>query len=189
VTGKQSERHRATSPAIFSCQRTVAWPLHKPWAPSDTGKRGLLVWTENIHTPSGASICFPLLGQSERYKNPSRSTTTTILPPPISLLFRSSILLHPFIYLCRPALSSSTHFQPLSQPVMVASTRPKNKLAHPAAPVMTETAKRKAGIKTNRRPKKPTKDETIRLLQAQIAALENPHEESFSKEPLVCVKP
>jgi len=69
---------------------------------------------------------------------------------------------------------------------MVASTRPKNKLAHPAAPVMTEAAKQKAGIKAKRRSKKPTKDKTIRELQARIAAFENPHEETFSKEPLVC---
>ena len=69
---------------------------------------------------------------------------------------------------------------------MVASTRAKNKLAHPAAPVMTETAKRKAGIKMKRRSKKMTKDDTIRELQAQLAALQNPNEASFSKEPLVC---
>ena len=69
---------------------------------------------------------------------------------------------------------------------MVASTRLKNKHAHPAAPVMSEAAKRKAGVKTTQRPKKPTKDETIRELQARISALENPHEETFSKEPLVC---
>jgi hypothetical protein len=71
---------------------------------------------------------------------------------------------------------------------MVASTRAKNKHTHPAAPVMTEAAKKKAGIKTNRRQKRVTKDETIRLLQAQIAALENPNEESFLKEPLVSVE-
>lgn len=70
---------------------------------------------------------------------------------------------------------------------MVASTRAKNKLTHPATPVMTEAAKQKAGIKTKRRPKRATKDETIRELQARIAALENPEEETFSKEPLVCI--
>ena len=68
---------------------------------------------------------------------------------------------------------------------MVASTRPKNKLAHPAAPVMTEAAKQKAGIKTKRRPKRVTKDATIQELQARINALENPGEETCSKEPLV----
>lgn len=68
---------------------------------------------------------------------------------------------------------------------MVASTRLKNKLAHPAAPVMTAAAKEKAGIKIRRRPKKVTKDETIRELQARINALENPSEETYSKEPLV----
>lgn len=70
---------------------------------------------------------------------------------------------------------------------MVASTRPKNKLTHPAAPVMTEAAKQKAGIKAKRRPKKATKDEPIRELQARIDALENPGEEAYSKEPLVRV--
>lgn len=67
----------------------------------------------------------------------------------------------------------------------MVSTRTKNKLAHPAAPVMTEAAKRKAGIKTKRRPKGPTKDETIRELQAQIAALKSTGEETFSKDPVV----
>ena len=69
---------------------------------------------------------------------------------------------------------------------MVASTRAKNKLAHPAAPVMTEAAKQKAGIKAKRRSNRgPTKDEKIRALEAKLDALENPHQGSFSKEPLV----
>jgi hypothetical protein len=68
---------------------------------------------------------------------------------------------------------------------MVASTRAKNKNKHPAAPVMTEAAKRKAGIKAKQQPKKKTKDQTIRELRAQIAFLKNPEEESYSKEPLV----
>ena len=88
-----------------------------------------------------------------------------------------------FIYSC-----SETHQLTLSpftsDPTMV-STRPKNKDAHPAAPVMTKAAKQKAGIKTKQRTKKVTKDETIRVLQARLAALENPDGESFSQEPLV----
>ena len=68
---------------------------------------------------------------------------------------------------------------------MVAATRKKNKTTHPAAPVMSEAAKQKAGIPTKRRQKKVTKDETIRELQARIAALETPGGEPFSKEPLV----
>ena len=70
---------------------------------------------------------------------------------------------------------------------MVVSTRTKNKLTHPAAPVMTDAAKRKAGIKikTKSHPKRMTKDQTIKELQARINALENPDEEPFSKEPLV----
>jgi len=70
---------------------------------------------------------------------------------------------------------------------MVASTRNKNKLAHPAAPVMTAAAKQKAGIKTKPRPKRVTKDQMIRELNARIAALENPDEKQFSKDPLVCI--
>lgn len=67
----------------------------------------------------------------------------------------------------------------------MVSTRQKNKKAHPAAPVMTEAAKEKAGIPTKRRAKRVTKDDTIRELQARIAALETPGGEPFSKEPLV----
>ena len=67
----------------------------------------------------------------------------------------------------------------------MVNTRIKNKVAHPAAPVMTKAAKEKAGIQP-KRPKRLTKAETIRQLQARIAALENPNEESPSQEPLVC---
>ena len=69
---------------------------------------------------------------------------------------------------------------------LMVSTCTKNKLVHPAAPIMTKAAKQKAGIKTKHHPKKTTKDETIHELQAQITTLKNPREESFSKEPLVC---
>ena len=99
---------------------------------------------------------------------------------PLSLL---SISFHSLIYLCSSALS--TCFQLSSYPTMVATTRPKNKLKHPAAPVMTPVAKEKAGIKTKRCPKKVTKDETIWELLARLAALENPTDEPFSKDPLV----
>ena len=99
---------------------------------------------------------------------------------PLSLL---AISFHSLIYLCSSALS--TRFQLSSYPTMVATTRPKNKLKHPAAPVMTPAEKEKAGIKTKRRPKKVTKDETIRELLARLAALENPIDEPFSKDPLV----
>jgi hypothetical protein len=67
----------------------------------------------------------------------------------------------------------------------MVDTRPKNKQARPASVMMTNAAKRRAGIKTNAQPKKTTKDETIRQLQAHIAALEDPSEDSPSKEPLV----
>ena len=68
---------------------------------------------------------------------------------------------------------------------MGSTTRTKNKLAHPATPVMTKAAMEKAGIKVKRHAKRVTKDDTIRELQAKLAALENPGEEPFSKEPLV----
>lgn len=67
----------------------------------------------------------------------------------------------------------------------MVSTRAKNQNAHPAAPLMTEAAKQKAGINSKRRLKKVTKAQTIRELQARLSALENPGEELFSKEPLV----
>ena len=70
----------------------------------------------------------------------------------------------------------------------MVSTRAKNQHQHPAAPVMTKAAKVKAGIiNPKKRPKKTTKDETIRELQARLAALEDPDGEPFSKEPLVRV--
>ena len=67
----------------------------------------------------------------------------------------------------------------------MVSTHPKNKTTHPAAPVMTPAAKRKAGIKVKLLAKRVTKDQTIWELQARITSLKNPHEEAFSKEPLV----
>jgi len=69
----------------------------------------------------------------------------------------------------------------------MAGTRSNNKNKHPAAPLMTEAAKVKAGIPSGkRRTKKPTKDEQIRELQARLTAAENPHEAiAVSREPLV----
>lgn len=90
-----------------------------------------------------------------------------------------------FIYLRYLALSHSL-FSFVFYSIMVA-TRSKNKSAHPAAPVMTRAAKKKAGIPTKPRPKKTTNKETIRELQARLAALEDPDREPFSKEPLVRV--
>ena len=89
-----------------------------------------------------------------------------------------------FIYLCSQALQHSlTLF--LSHPTIV-STRPKNKKAHPAAPVMSNTAKVKAGIPMKKHVKRTTKDDTIQELQAQITVLKDLSGEPFSKEPLVC---
>ena len=54
--------------------------------------------------------------------------------------------------------------------------------------VMTKAAKKKAGIKTDPATKKPTKDQIIRKLQAEIAELKNPEAETFSNEPLVRIE-
>jgi hypothetical protein len=69
----------------------------------------------------------------------------------------------------------------------MAGTRPKNKTAHPAAPVMTNTAKIKAGIPTaKRQTKKISKADQIRELEARLATFEHPDDGNFiSKEPLV----
>ena len=76
---------------------------------------------------------------------------------------------------------------PVGVMFVTVSTRPRKKSTHPAAPVMTAAVKKKAGIKTKLPPKSTTKDQTIRKLQACIVSLENPDEESFSKDPLVCI--
>lgn len=69
----------------------------------------------------------------------------------------------------------------------MVNTHLKNKVAHPAAPMMTDAAKIKAGIPpTKRRSKKQTKDDQIRELKAHLATLEHPDEATaVSKEPLV----
>ena len=188
VTGNNQQTLRGVASCVFvsthpsstasqvmgTLRHGETWTVSRDWRYSHTTRYDLFVF-----------FCWANLGDIKSIAN---STTPVVLPPPIYLSFHSSTLPHLFIYLCQPALSPSTRFQSLSHPVMVASTRAKNKHAHPAAPVMTEAAKKKAGIKTKHRQKRVTKDETIRQLQAQIAALENPNEESFSKEPLVCVE-
>ena len=68
----------------------------------------------------------------------------------------------------------------------MVKTRLQNQTARPAAPVMTEAAKIKAGISTKRRAGKQTKDDKIRELQVRLDALEKLGETSaVSKEPLV----
>lgn len=67
----------------------------------------------------------------------------------------------------------------------MVATHAKNKTTHPAAPVMSDNAKIKAGILTKRHSKKGTKDDTIWALEARIASSENPGGEQFTKEPLV----
>lgn len=70
---------------------------------------------------------------------------------------------------------------------MAPRTRPKNKVAHPAAPVMTNAAKQKAGIKVKPLPKRVTMSDKVRWLEAKIAGMENPDEGMPSREPLVCI--
>lgn len=68
----------------------------------------------------------------------------------------------------------------------MVGTRLKNKTTHPAAPVMSQAAKIRAGVPTKRQNKKVTKDEKIRLLEARLAALEHPDDTAtISKDPLV----
>ena len=88
-----------------------------------------------------------------------------------------------FIYPCSQALQHLLALF-LSHPTMV-STCPKNKKAHPAAPVMSDATKVKASIPTKKCAKRTTKDNTIQELQAQIVVLKDLSGEPFSKEPLV----
>jgi hypothetical protein len=68
----------------------------------------------------------------------------------------------------------------------MVGTRAKNKGAHPAAPVMTDAAKIRAGIPTKRQSKKLSKGDQIRELQARLDAFERPNDTAtVSKEPLV----
>lgn len=69
---------------------------------------------------------------------------------------------------------------------MAGRTRAQNIAARPAAPVVTEAAKVKAGIKPAKpRSKRMTKDAKIRELEALVAELEHPDDPHPSKEPLV----
>lgn len=113
---------------------------------------------------------------------------STMIPiiSPLYLSFSPALALyHSPTYLSICTANTHSFHLPSPDPTMVTTTRTKNKHAHPAAPVMTKADKEKAGIKVKRRAKRVTKDDTIRELQAKLAALENPGEEPFSKEPLV----
>ncbi|KAF9780981.1 hypothetical protein BJ322DRAFT_1112370 [Thelephora terrestris] len=74
----------------------------------------------------------------------------------------------------------------LSYFFIMAGTRAKNKTARPAAPVMTNATKIKAGIPTaKRQTKKISKADQIRELKAHLATFEHPDDsDSVSKEPL-----
>ena len=82
------------------------------------------------------------------------------------------------------------HAHSLSPTTMVRQTWPKNKIAHPTAPVMSKAAKVKAGIiPAKPRSKRMMKDARIQELEAQIAQFENPNDPHPSKEPSVCASP
>ena len=117
-------------------------------------------------------------------------TSTISLPHPPSLILSTPHppgLLHVhLIYPCYLlALFPTLFYLVLLYNVMPVSTRPRNRHVHPAAPVMTDAARERAGIQPKRRSRRITKNETIRRLQAQIHTLENLDGESFSNEPLV----
>ena len=68
----------------------------------------------------------------------------------------------------------------------MVGTRLKNKTVHPAAPVMSNAAKIRAGVPAKRQNKKVTKDKKICLLEARLTAFENPDDTvDISKDPLV----
>lgn len=68
-------------------------------------------------------------------------------------------------------------------------TRAKNKTVHPAAPVMTKAAKKKAGIPTAMcHSKKQEAKEKMHQMEARLAMLKNPDDATpVSREPLVCL--
>lgn len=161
-------------------QGTIRYGEHEP-SRCTHGLQLSLTAPHNSMTPP-----YHLTGPHPASIKPSHTPTITIIYPQPHNSFYFSHSLNSFfsLYLCRLASQLTLYF-PISHLTMV-STRTKNKTAHPAAPVMTEAAKQKAGIKTKRRPKKVTKDETIRELRARLAISEDPGADSFSKDPLVC---
>ena len=79
----------------------------------------------------------------------------SIVSPSSYLLLSSALTLHhspTFLFICT-ANTRSFCLLPFPNSTMVSATRAKNKLAHPAAPVMTKADKEKAGIKVKRRAK------------------------------------
>lgn len=69
----------------------------------------------------------------------------------------------------------------------MVKTRPKNRTAHPAAPVMTRAAKTKAGIPSTAKPraKRPVNDK-LREIEARLSVMENPDDATaISRDPLV----
>ena len=71
---------------------------------------------------------------------------------------------------------------------MPPRTRSGNKNAWPAAPIMTEAAKVKAGIKPARSHKmQMTKDAKICELEEEVARLKHLDDSNPSKEPLVSI--
>lgn len=166
---------------------------------SDTSRPEAMA-SDDAHAPTwetwtspglGVLICSPAAkpkttsfsqDPSSWFKSSSHPGNSSCPPTTISShLWFTALLSYLLCYLA----PHSTLFHSISHSIMV-TTRTKNKHSHPAAPVMTKAAKEKAGIKTQAHHPRVTKDEKIWALEARLAAFENPQEESFTNEPLVC---
>ena len=165
---------------MFLHQSQSDWYKTTPHPNSSSRPPTILTPTFHSHSPTALASVF-------HFYSPARSHLCFILGLLFYLFFTLRPSLHClFIYLrCLALPPLLIRFFPGNYPVMVASTRAKNKLAHPGAPVMTNAAKKKAGIKVKSRPRRTTRVDTIRELRARLEAAENPHKEPFTKEPLV----
>ena len=153
------------------------------WKPRILGPDGQ--YSPTAHGRVRHNLPTPLYqDQSDRYKTTPHFCDCLHLPTiPKSILYSTFTTLL-FFYLFVLSGTPPTLFLFILHLVMV-STHAKNKTAHPAAPVMTNAAKRKAGIDAKQPPKRVSTAQTVRELLARIDALENPQGKTFSKEPLV----
>ena len=156
------------------------------------------VSTDNCHPPpSVRRICnlFSFLPRSwlAQYNATSSFDTRSHTPTAPESTHHPRLCCSLRVHLIRPTVTylfvlSSTPLRSFPSHLysFMVSTRAKNKDSHPATPVMTPAAKRKAGIKEKPQPKRrTTMKQSLRELEARLQAMENPSEEQFSKEPLV----
>ena len=150
------------------------------------------VGTDDFHLPSTANhhaICevpFTRVRPTD-IKAPHTPTVVSTHQPFLITPFTlcPSISLHVFlIYLCYLLALFPVHSFIISNHTMV-KTRVTNSLRHPAAPIMTNAAKAKAGIKHKQPKKKVMQKERIQQLEARINKLESGDGELSSKKPLV----